>query len=78
MKKNPMLTLVVCAVSCSLAVHVAQAQTNSAAPAGAPPGGLEAADAAVLEVAGLAVLVAEDAADRPPRGLRRDMTTIRT
>ncbi len=36
---------------------------------------LEAEDVAVLEVAGLAVL---DAAERPRRGLRRDMTTTRT
>jgi hypothetical protein len=39
---------------------------------------LEAEDAAVLEVVGLAVLEGEDAVERPPRGLRRDMTTIRT
>jgi len=38
MRKNSRLTLVVCAMSCSIAVSVAQAQTNSAAPAGAAQG----------------------------------------
>ena len=42
MKKNSIFTLVVCAMSCSIAVYVTHAQTNSAAPAvpaGAARGG---------------------------------------
>jgi hypothetical protein len=32
----------------------------------------------VLEAEGVVVLEVEDAVEHPPRGLRRDMTTIRT
>ena len=39
MRKNSILTIIVCAMSCSIAAYIAQAQTNSAAPAGAARNG---------------------------------------